>query len=112
MTVKLRKNGRTEIRRIEKPISETMGIQSVSTTEYEEVEGELWEDLDGNVYAWTPKNSGVIAIEIKSDNEDAPVQHYKKLKEVSKKQLSTEERIAALEEALAAALRRIAELEH
>ncbi len=107
MTVKLRKSGKTEIRLVEKPAEHVAKAGTMQATE--EVEGELWEDLDGNVYAWTPKGSGVISTEIKDGEENVVEKHYKQLKG-KKDKLSTEERITALEEALQAALKKIAEL--
>lgn len=103
--MKLRKRPGTEIRKIESPAQVKGDSEKIKESSHvEEVECEIWEDLDGNAYAWTPVGSGVISIEI-ADTEDTIAEAYKRLKESKKK--PTEERIAELEETLIKVLKKL-----
>lgn len=110
--MKLKKRPGTEMRIIETVAQvETNKIQPMATPATEEVECEVWEDIDGNAYAWTPVGSGVISIEVNEGDEDI-IKTYKALKQKkTSAPPSPEERIAQLEEALAKALKKLADLE-
>ncbi len=116
--VRLRKSGRTEVRLVERPQSSASGDAGLSGTEQlnpeesvlEEVEGDLWEDMDGNVHAWTPKGSDVISIEVRDAGEETVESLYKHLK--GQPQGGTvDEELAELKEAFVKVCRRLAELE-
>jgi hypothetical protein len=98
--MRLRKTNTVELRQVDVQggDEQNVGLMSTGSGEQTHVNYNVWVDIDGNPCAWTPTNSHVLSVEIRSEGEEDPaLDVYTTLKDESRKEKSADERIAELE---------------